>query len=56
MINMIEVPSKGVYEIGGYGNEIKIIYKTETDAMAARMEMHRKICEEMNEMFPEGIF
>lgn len=53
---MIEIPSKGVYEIGGYGKEIKVIYKTEEDAMDARMEMHRKAGEEINKMFPNGIF
>ena len=56
VVNMIEVPSKGVYEIGGYGKEIKIIYCTEKDAMDARMEMHKKAGEEINKMFPDGMF
>ena len=56
VVNMIEIPSKGVYKIGGYGKEIKVIYKTEKDAMDARMEMHKKSGEELNKMFPEGMF
>jgi len=53
---MIEVPSKGVYEIGGFGKEIKIIYKTEEAAMDARVEMRKKLCKELKEKFPEGVF
>ena len=53
---MIEVPSEGVYEIGGYGKEIKIIFRTEEDSMNARMKMHKKTAEIMNKMFPEGVF
>lgn len=52
----MEVDTKGMYEIGQHGKEIRIIYTTEADASIAMMKLHRKVAEEISKLFPNGIF
>ena len=53
---MIEVPSKGIYEINQKGNELKLIYTSKEAAETALFQMQKEAGKRINELFPDGIF
>ena len=52
----MEISSKGIYEINIDGNTIKLIYNSVDDALAAMYVFRKKQFEEMNKVFPNGVF